>query len=197
MDRIELIERLAEPLATLPENVRAEALVLSQSDQEVKQSLEFSQILDSSVGNDFFAASASSDAEFLVAVRKRISARHTVTYKPAFLNGKAVAVVASVCTVLVVAVMLGGRFTIEPASVLSPQMAMTQAAEETTSVPIDSAVAADVDPLELAEYLDISDLAEETVESDEDTLPLTDQLLALDTGTLEEVLDELNETYFF
>ena len=63
---------------------------------------------------------------------------------------------------------------------------------------MDSLAQAGIDFLELAKYLDISDVAEQVVDTtDGDTLPLTDELLALDNGTLKEVLSDLEATVFF
>ena len=230
MDRIELIEKLGEPFDSLAEEVRGMALALSKTDSEVGRAVEFSRFLSRSHGADLYAEPKTSDAEFLVILRNRITSRSTVRYVPLFLKGKAVAVVTSTCVVLLVAVIMGGRYS-SPSSVdvvspgqiysygsqdrvmadneispttrssseidLEAAAAKDETSGETTAIPVDSLTDAGVDPLELAAYLNVSDMTEEMETTDEDTLPLTDQLLTLDTGTLEEVLNDLNETTFF
>jgi len=153
-----------------------------------------------------FSAPTTSDAEFLVRVRERIERSGTGIDKPQFLSVRRLAWVASACVILLVAVIAGGRFSRQ-------FQGTTQDVTEQTAVPEDNTLAdvstastetivesladSDVDPVELAQYLDVPDYVEDDVADTSEDLPLTDQLLALDTGTLEEVLSDLEDTEFF
>ena len=169
-----------------------------------------------------FSAPATTDAEFLVRVRERIEkSRGTAVYKPQFLPVRRVAWVASACVILLVAIIAGGRFAKPYEDVIEEQLAevpapstlsekrvmasagplMADQLESVATMPtgtiVDSLAESDVDAVELAQYLDVPDYVEEDVGDTLEDLPLTDQLLALDTRTLEEVLDNLEDTEFF
>jgi hypothetical protein len=153
-----------------------------------------------------FSAPAASDADFLVRVRERIEKNSTAGSKPQFLSIRRLAWVASACVILLVAIIAGGRFggtDVGTSQDLTEQIAATEnntsadVATMTTDNVVDSLADADVDATELAAYLDVPDYVEEDAADSADDSPLTDQLLALDTGTLEEVLNNLEGTRFF
>ncbi len=97
--------------------------------------------------------------------------------------------------ILLVAVITAPRFSPKVAP-LPMQLADVESAMPTDQM-VDSLADANVDPTELAAYLDVSDYVEDDAVDSADDQPLTDQLLALDTGTLQEVLNNLEETSFF
>ena len=223
MERTELLEQLGERFDALPEEVRAAALALAESDPEVSDAVRFSKALASSRAAEFYADPKTSDAEFLVSLRRRIDGV-PARPKAMFVTGRRLAVVTSACVVILVAVLAGGKFVPmapefepmasndEPAGLTSPNMALMEEATPlramakmgaardaavTEPVPLDSLTLAEIDPLELAEFLNVEDLAEQTLSTNDDSLPLADELLALDVGTLEEVLSELEQTHFF
>ena len=142
-----------------------------------------------------FAASKLSDAQFLVALRDRISARTAVVSKQIFPSFRAVAAVASACTILLVAIIAAPHFSVKPLT--SDVSLLADVATMPTDQVVDSLADADVDATELAAYLNMPDYVEDDAADTSDELPLTDQLLALDTGTLDEVLNNLEGTSFF
>ena len=144
-----------------------------------------------------FASSKLSDAAFLVSLRDRLSARSTAAYRRVFPSFRTVGAMASACVILLVAVIAGGRFseTFAPKEML--QNGLTDVATAPTEMIVDSLAEAQIDPVELAAYLDVPEFVEEDVADAIEDLPLTDQLLALDMGTLEEVLTDLEDTEFF
>ncbi len=204
MNRVELMEQLSEAWDTLPEDVRAEVVLLATSDPEVRQAMDFSRALSAVPITRAFPESASSDGAFLTSVRNRISHRTVVGYAKLLPNAKGVAIAASACVVILVAVIVGGRNqTPTPVTEASPapvaEMRTSAVAEDDAApISVDSLANAGVNALELAAYLNVSDVAEQVIDTlDGDTLPLSDELLALDTGTLQEVLDDLEATSFF
>jgi len=141
-----------------------------------------------------FASSKLSAAAFVVSLRERISARSMAAFRRVFPSARAVGAVASVCVVLLVAVVVGPRFSLK--MVTTDVNHLSDVATMPTDQVMDSLADADVDPVELAAYLNVPDYVEDTADT-ADEEPLTDQLLALDTGTLEEVLNNLEHTDFF
>ena len=140
-----------------------------------------------------FAAPKLSDAAFLVSVRNRISARTSAVYTRLAPSFRTVAAVASVCVILLVAIVSVPQFTPTPAV----QNGLSEIATMPTEAVVDSLAEAQIDPVELAVYLDVPEYAEEDVEDAKEDMPLTDQLMTLDDGTLEEVLASLEDTRFF
>ncbi len=226
MDRIELMEQLSEAWDTLPEEIRAEVALLSASDPEIKLAMDFSRTLSAVRIANVYPNAKSSDAAFLTSVRNRISGHSTAGYAKLFPSAKGVAIAASACVVMLVAVIVGGRMpSVAPVTDMSsvpmtdqvsepsssakmmalseraaPMMLSAMSADDADAAPIsvDSLANAGVNAMELAAYLNVSDVAEQVIDTlDGDSLPLTDELLALDTGTLEEVLDDLEATSFF
>lgn len=204
MSRVELLEQLCEAWDTLPEDVRAEVALLAATDPEMRQAMEFSRTLSAVSGPRVYPEPSSSDASFLVAVRNRISRRTVVGYAKLLPNARGVAIAASACVMILVAVIVGGRIQAPTSITEAPQapvveMKMSVAADDDAApISVDSLANAGVDALELAAYLNVSDVAEQVIDTlDGDSLPLTDELLALDVGTLEEVLDDLEATSFF
>lgn len=144
--------------------------------------------------SDLFGSPAGSDTEFLVRVRERIaSVRTAEAYRPQFLPAQRVAWMASACVILLVAIISGPRFSREPME----GNGLADAVMMPTESMVDSLANAEIDPVELAQYLDVPEFVEEEVADMPEELPLTDQLMALDNSTLEEVLASLEDTYFF
>lgn len=142
-----------------------------------------------------FPASNITDPAFVTAVRNRISARTTGTYRRISPSFRVIGAVASACVILLVAIIAGGRFFLEPMPMDVNHL--TDVVTTPTEEVEDSLAEAEIDPVELAQYLNVPEFVEEDVADTLEDLPLTDQLLALDTGTLEEVLTDLEDTEFF
>jgi hypothetical protein len=142
-----------------------------------------------------FPPSKYSDSEFVVALQDKINGRDSVRYGKLFLSFRSVGLVASACVILIVAIIAGGRLVEQRLSPLDRQVAQLDYAPSTFVV--DSLADAGVDPVELAQYLNVPDYVEEDVADTADDMPLTEQLLTLDTGTLNEVLNNLETTEFF
>jgi hypothetical protein len=196
----DILEKLLEPYASLSKEELADAEKLARTDKEVALALkacrDFSEISEAAV----FGESRTSDAEFLVALRERISPTEPrLMPSRAFVSGRALAFATVGCMVLMV-VILGSNQWLAGSRPLSDQSVANFASAIETSPAIldaDSLAKAGVNADSLAAYLDVADLVEAVAPDDSSDDPVSDQLLALDPQSIEEVLATLEDTNFF
>jgi hypothetical protein len=198
--REDIFALLNEPLSTLNPEELADIKAIAAADSEIAllwtQARAFGTLTETAV----FGAVTGGDAEFLAALRQRIDrvAGHTAR-RPVFVSARSLAMVAAVCTVLLAVVMGAGyrKLTPETAASVSKAENLADALTISVSMALDSLSDQISDADSLAGFLGVSDLAEVWASDSDAVLPMTDQLLELNSKDLEEILHELEQTNFF
>jgi hypothetical protein len=195
---------LSEPLATLDPEQLAAAKALSITDAEIAQELKQCLALGRVVDLNLYGTPKTSDAAFLVALRNKLAeAEKEPVIRGLFGSWRLVGAVASVCVLMMAVIFTAGN-QVTPQTMATMQTQDAQALESFASaidptaimVP-DSMTDASVDAESLAVYLDVPDLVSNWDFDTDTDQPLTDELLSLDPQTLQEVLNELEDTNFF
>ena len=200
MTRDELLIALAEPLGGLSPEALAEAEALAVKDGEVARALRLCRALSGLDEVAVFGKPRSSDAQFVVALRERLEhSTGRAAGRGVFGTIRQLVLVGSICTALLAVVLVSGtwdRGTTQ--SVAGDASAgLASALESSAVLDLDSVARADVSPESLAVYLGVGDLTENWSFDDVSEQPLTDELLALDSESLSEVLNRLEATSFF
>ncbi len=204
--REELLERLCEPFSLLTAEELALVQGLASKDPELALALRQCRAMSGLTDAAIYGQPQTSDAQFLVALRDKLAEPATIpVLRGAFGTGGLVGAVATVCVVVMVVIFAAGSKFTPGVATMQPQdvaalESLASAIDPGTTVVPDSIYDQTVDAESLAVYLDIPDLTSNwDFETDTAELnqPLSDELLSLDTQTLQEVLNDLENTNFF
>ena len=153
-----------------------------------------------------FGQPPTSDAAFIVALRGKLTEPDRApVVRGAFGSRALVGAVASVCVVVLAVIFAAGSRIAPPVEIVQPQVAQAlesfaSAVDPASTLVPDSISNTPADAESLAVYLDMPDLASNwdlSTDSTDLDQPLSDELLSLDTQTLQEVLNDLENTNFF
>jgi hypothetical protein len=201
ISRDDILARLLEPYATLSEEEIAAASTWAKSDPEVAEAWTECQLLSTVSESKLYAGSKVGDAEFIVSLRNKISESATAPASKLFGSRRLVPIAAMMCVGLMALILStgdqygGSGLTQQPDSTVEN---FVSALSVDGSLNLDSLVSVGADPESLATYLDVGDMAQNWDFNDATTEePLSDLLLALDSQSIEEVLNDLEATNFF
>lgn len=199
--RDDILERLMEPFITLTTEEIAAAESLAVRDAEVAEALRMCRAMAGLSDAAMFGEPRTSDAAFLVSLREKISPSATPVFRPAFGTRRMLAAVSAACLAFFALIFGGNRFS-TPFAVTEDESlsAVATVLESPAMFEVDSLAQTDMTPDSLASYLGVDGMGEAETWDFADassTIPATDELLALDSETLEEVLNKLEDTNFF
>lgn len=197
LTREDILGRLLEPYVTLTAEEIEAASALAARDAEVAEALGLCRALSGLTEAAVFGDPPSSDAAFLVALRERISPS-LPSVRGAFGSRRVLAAVTVTCVMLVAVIFGGGRMSGAGTSSNGGAMpAMVQALDSPVALDLDSVADVSADPDSFAAYLGVSGMTASWDFEEESEEPVTDALLELDSQSLEEVLNRLENTNFF
>lgn len=193
-----ILERLLEPYITLTSAEIEAAASLAVRDAEVAEMLRLCREMAGLSEAALFGEPRTSDAAFLVSLRERITPAVSTEPRPVFGTRRMLAAVSVACLVLFILIFGGNKFSTK-LSLADDQSisAVASVLESPVVFSLDSLAETSADPDSLASYLDVSGMAENWDFADDSNTPVTDALLELDSQTLAEVLNELENTNFF
>jgi hypothetical protein len=199
--RDDILERLMEPFITLTSEEITAAESLAVRDAEVAEALRLCRAMAGLADAAIFGEPRTSDAVFLVTLREKISPSTAAVFRPAFGTRRMLATVSVTCMALFVLVLGSSRFSTQFAASEDESLsAVATVLESPTMFSMDSLAQSDMTPDSLASYLGVDGMgvAENWDFADASAnTPATDALLELDSETLEEVLNKLEDTNFF
>lgn len=194
----QILERLQEPYETLSIEFLKAAKEAAAHDPEVAKALRecraFSTLSDSAI----FGEPRTSDADFVVTLRNRLSSDFAPTVKAIFATGRKFAWASASCVALLAVILFFGKPTIKttPEETV-PLVSVADALDRGMTINWDSLDTESVDPDSFASYLGVSEFAAQWDFDGETGEPVTDALLELDVQSIEEVLNKLESTNFF
>ncbi|MFZ5433779.1 MAG: hypothetical protein ACOZB3_08410 [Calditrichota bacterium] len=197
--RDDILTLLLEPYSTLSDEIRAEAHAWAAQDSDVARALRECRAMGALTAQAVYGESPMSDAAFLVQVRQRIeTAQKPYIVKSLFGSARLITLTATACVAIMVFVLGNGRWwgTSSPTESLT-ESAFVSALETPGVVEYDSLLAEEVSPESLAVYLGMPEMVEDWNFDVAAELPLSDELLALDEQSLDEVMSDLQATEFF
>jgi hypothetical protein len=199
MTRDEILERLQEPMGTLKPEELAEARKQAVADPEVALALRHCEAMAKLSEEEVFGGPATSDVEFVVALRRRLEGPAPSPARGAFGTARQLALVGTACVFLMALVLSAGRWPATSNTAPADQTAarFVDALETASLVPPDSLDDSTVSAESLAVYLDMPEFVSSWDFDGNSDQPLSDLLLSLDTQSLQEVLNNLEDTNFF
>jgi hypothetical protein len=196
--RDDILERLLEPYLTLTAEDLQAASEWASRDQDVAQALQECRTLSGLSEAGIFGEPSTSDAAFLVELRNRILPASVVPMKAVFATGRRLAMASVACVALLAVILSANAPSKQAAAEETAQIeTVADALDNQMTINWDSLDTENVDPDSLANYLGVTEFANQwgfTVNSEE---PLADVLLELDAQSIEEVLNKLESTNFF
>lgn len=198
--RQEILEALLEPLDTVDEEVLAQAEAMAASDDEVAHALKDCRQWSIVSSEDILAAPVSSDAMFLAAVRKRIERAQSPKRARGIFGNARLVLASATAGVMLIAVVLGLRVWLPSAgsAVLdSGILDYAAVADPVAVLDMETLAASEVSAESLAVYLDVASVMDVWETDANNSEPLTDLLLRLESQDLVEVISQLEATHFF
>ena len=197
LTREDILERLLEPYMTLTAEEIEAASALAARDPEVAEALGLCRALSGLTEAAVFGDPQTSDAAFLVALRERLSPS-ALPVRGAFGSRRMLAAVTVTCVMLVAVIFGGGRMSgVNTSSNSEGIFATVEALDSPVALDLDSVADVSADPDSFAAYLGVPEMAASWDFEEESDEPVTDALLGLDSQSLEEVLNRLENTNFF